>query len=146
MIFEPMVCSAQTAHLVKICSISKRTKISFHLSLVTYEFCQVRFLGLWYVWCKPSTYIAPTLTLSQDEPKRHSTWPTHLGVPLGAFKTISEPMVRLAQTAHLSCIKISTISKWTQTSFHLSLVTLEYRQVHPKWFLSLRYIRRKPCT
>jgi hypothetical protein len=50
---------------------------------------------------------------------------------------ISEPTVRLSQTAHLSCVKISTISKRTQTSLNLSLVTLEYRRVRPKLFLSL---------
>jgi hypothetical protein len=47
--------------------------------------------------------------------------PHHLGVPSGAFKTISEPMVCLTQTVHLSCIKISTISERTKMSFHLSL-------------------------
>jgi hypothetical protein len=55
-------------------------------------------------------------------------------------------MVRLAQTVHLSCDKISSISKWNETSFHLSLVTKEYHRVHAKWFLSLWYIQRKPCT
>jgi hypothetical protein len=40
--------------------------------------------------------------------------PRHLGVPSGASKTIFEPMVRLMQTVHLSCIKISTISKTDQ--------------------------------
>ena len=38
-------------------------------------------------------------------------------------KMISEPVVRLAQTVHLSCVKISTISKWTEMSYDLSLVT-----------------------
>jgi hypothetical protein len=33
---------------------------------------------------------------------------------------ISEPMVCSAQTAHVSCVKISTTSKHTETSFHLS--------------------------
>jgi hypothetical protein len=37
--------------------------------------------------------------------------PRHLGVPSGASKTISKPMVRLAQTVHLPYVKISTISK-----------------------------------
>jgi hypothetical protein len=49
--------------------------------------------------------------------------PRHLGVPSCAYKTISEPLVRLAQTVPLSCIKISTISKRIESSFHLSLVT-----------------------
>ena len=49
--------------------------------------------------------------------------PHHLGVPSGASKMISKPMVCLTQTMHRSCVKISTISKRTETSFHLSLVT-----------------------
>jgi hypothetical protein len=49
--------------------------------------------------------------------------PRHLGVPSDVSKTISEPMVRSAQTMHLSCFKISTISKQTESSFQLSLVT-----------------------
>jgi hypothetical protein len=72
--------------------------------------------------------------------------PRHLGVPSGASKTISEPMVRLTRTMHLSCVKINTISKWTKTSFQLSLITKEYHRVRPKWFMCLRYIQRKPCT
>jgi hypothetical protein len=127
-ISEPTVHSTQTAQLscVKSTTISKRTRTSFHLSLDIYEYrrvCPKQFLSLWYVWHKPCTYIAPTLTLSPNETKRDSTRPTHLGVPSSASKTISEPMVRSTQTTHISCVKISTISKWTQTSFHLSLVT-----------------------
>jgi hypothetical protein len=49
--------------------------------------------------------------------------PRHLGVSSCACKTISEPMVCSVQTMHLSCVKIRTISKWTKTSFHLSLVS-----------------------
>jgi hypothetical protein len=36
--------------------------------------------------------------------------PRHPGVPSAAFEMISNPMVRSAQTVHLSCIMISTIS------------------------------------
>jgi hypothetical protein len=56
----------------------------------------------------------------------------------GASKMIYEPMVCLAQTMHLSCVKISSISKWTEMSF--------YFRVHPKQFLRLWYIRRKTCN
>ena len=49
--------------------------------------------------------------------------PHHLGVLSGASKTISEPIVYSTQTVHLSCIRISTVSKWIETSFHLILVT-----------------------
>jgi hypothetical protein len=38
-------------------------------------------------------------------------------------KQFSEPMVRSTQTVHISCVKISTISKYTKTSMHLSHVT-----------------------
>jgi len=127
------------------------------------------FLSLWYVWRKPWTYLAPTLTLSPNGRKWDSTWPMsprssigciqndcgaygtfganralilrqdehylqtdqnehplvprHLGVASGAFKMISKPMVRSAQTVHLPCVKFSTISKQIESIFQLSLVT-----------------------
>jgi hypothetical protein len=58
---------------------------------------------------------------------------------------ISKPMVHLAQTMLLSCDEINTISKWTETSFYFTHVTLEYHRWRPKWFQSLWYIQRKPC-
>jgi hypothetical protein len=43
--------------------------------------------------------------------------PRHLGVPSDVSKMISEPVVCSAQTVHLSCLKISTISnELTQAS------------------------------
>jgi hypothetical protein len=72
--------------------------------------------------------------------------PRHLGVSSGVCKMIFEPMVCLAQTVHLSCVKISPISKRTEMSFRLSLITSECHRVHLKWFLNLWYVRRKPCT
>ena len=42
--------------------------------------------------------------------------PRQLGVPSGASKTISEPMVHSAQTVHLSCVKISTMPKQAELS------------------------------
>jgi hypothetical protein len=44
--------------------------------------------------------------------------PRHLGVPSGASKTNSEPVVRLAQTVHQPCIKISILSKRTEVRIH----------------------------
>jgi hypothetical protein len=72
--------------------------------------------------------------------------PRHLGVPSGASKMISEAVVCLAQTVHLSCVKISTTFERSESILHLNLITKEYHQVRPKWFLSLWYIRCKPCT
>jgi hypothetical protein len=93
MISKPMVRLAQTAHLScnKFSTISKWSKTSYHLSLITkayHRVCSKWFLSLWYIWRKPYTYLAPTLTLSPNGPKRDSTWPTHLGVPSGASKMI----------------------------------------------------------
>jgi hypothetical protein len=45
--------------------------------------------------------------------------PRQLGGPSGASTTISDPMVRLAQTVHLSCSDTNTISKRTKTRFHM---------------------------
>jgi hypothetical protein len=58
----------------------------------------------------------------------------------------SEPLVRLAQTMQLSCTDTNTISKWTKSSIHLSLVNYEYHRVRLKLFLSLWYIWSKPCA
>ena len=119
MISEPMVRSAQTMHrsCAKISTISKRTKTSFHMSFVTYEYHWVRpkrYLSVWYVWRKPCTYLALTQTPSPNRPTEIPHDPRHLGVPSGASKTISEPMVRLAQAVHRFCTDSNTISKRTE--------------------------------
>jgi hypothetical protein len=70
----------------------------------------------------------------------------YLGVSSGVPKAISMPMVHSVQTVHLSCVNIKTVSKRIEMSFRLIHVTYEYNQMSPKWFLSLYYVRRKPCT
>ena len=35
-----------------------------------------RYLTIWYIWFKPCTYLAPTLTPSPNGPKQDSTRPT----------------------------------------------------------------------
>jgi hypothetical protein len=49
--------------------------------------------------------------------------PRHLGVPSGASKTISEPMLRSEQTVQLSYTDTNIVSKRTKMSFHLTHVT-----------------------
>jgi hypothetical protein len=127
---EPTVHSAQTVHLscVKICTIYRQTEMSFHLSLVTKEHLRVRpkqFLSLWYVWRKPCTYLALTLTPYLNAPKWDSTRPTSPRSSIVCVQKITEPKVHSAQIVHLSCVKINTISKRTKMSFQLSLVILE---------------------
>ena len=69
-----------------------------------------------------------------------------LHLPSGASKMVSEPMVRLAQTVHLSCPDTNTVPKCTESRLHSSHITLDYHQVRPKRFLSLWYVRHKPCS
>ena len=124
----PMVRLAQTMHLS--CSdtntISKQKEERFHMTHVTYEFHRVhpkQLLSLWNVRCKPCSYLASRLALSPNGPKRASTEPRHLVVPLGVSKTICKPMVHLAQTMHLSCTDTNTVSKWREVRFHMTHVT-----------------------
>jgi hypothetical protein len=96
-------------------TISKRTEMSFHLSLINYEYYGARskwFLSLWYVRCKPCAYLALRLPLSPDGPivtlspkgsKWGSTWHTY-------------------PKRYISCTNTNIVSKWTEMSFHLSLV------------------------
>jgi hypothetical protein len=59
----------------------------------------------------------------QTDQNAHLLESRHLGVPPSASKMISNPMVRLAQTMHLSCTDTNTVSKWTKTRFHMTHVT-----------------------
>jgi hypothetical protein len=132
-IFEPVARSAQTVHLscVKNNTISKRTETSIHLSLVTNEYHQVHsklFLRLWYVWRKPRTYLALILTLSLNEPKWDSTWPTSPRCSIGCVQNDfrasgmfnAKPCTNLASRLALS----PNGPKWTCTwaSSHRSTI------------------------
>jgi hypothetical protein len=93
---------------------------------ITYEFHRVRpklFMSLWYVLCKPCTYLASRLALSPNRPNRAPPDPHHLGVPSGASKMIYEPKVRLTQTEHLSYTGANTVSKQIETRFQMTHVT-----------------------
>jgi hypothetical protein len=81
------------------------------------------FPSLLHVRCELCTYLALRLTLLQTDPNELPHDPHHIGVQLRAPKMISEPMVRLAQTVHLSCVEINTFSKQTKVSFHLIHIT-----------------------
>jgi hypothetical protein len=75
---EPMVRLAQTMHLssTDTNTICKRKQARFHMTHVTKEFHRLhpkRFRSLWYVRCKPCTYLASRLARSLKRPKRAST-------------------------------------------------------------------------
>ena len=45
---------------------------------------------------------------------------------------ISEPMVHLAQTMHLSCTDTNTVSKLKEAGFDMTYVTYKFHRVSPK--------------
>jgi hypothetical protein len=121
----------------------------FHTAHVTKEFPRVRANDF---WAHGIFFANRAPMLHQDLHYLQTEWielplePRHLGVPLVASKTISESMVCLVQTVHLSCTDTNTISKWTKTRFRIPHVTNEFHWLCPKWFLILWYIQHKPCT
>jgi hypothetical protein len=144
----PVVCSVQTEHLscTETNTISKWTKVRFHTTDITYRLHRVRpklFISLWYIQCKPCTYLVSRLALPPNRPNRAPPDPRHLGVPSGSSKMIYEPMVRLTQTEHLSCTDANIVSKQIETRFHKTHVTSEFHRVPPILLPSLRYVRRK---
>jgi hypothetical protein len=150
-ISELMVRLAQTVLLS--CSdtntVSKRTKTRFHMSHVTLEFHQVRpkwFPGLWYVRLKQCTYLESRLALCPNGPKRASTWASSSWSTIGSVQMISKPMVRLAQTVHLSCTDANTISKQTEPRFVMTHITLEFHRVVQNDFRAYGTFGEKQCT
>ena len=78
---------------------------------------------LWSIRCQPCTYVAPKLTLSPNRPKQDSIWHTSSRSSIGCIQIEFKAYGTSMQTVHLSCIKISTISKHIEPTFHLSLFT-----------------------
>jgi hypothetical protein len=122
-ISEPMRYLAQTVHLscTDTYTVSRRTKMRFHMTHVTYEFHRVHqkwFLSLWYVRHKPSTYLKSRLALSPNELNRAFTWASP---PRSVSKMMSEPMVCLLQIVQLFC-PTNTFSKQTKRRFHMTHV------------------------
>jgi hypothetical protein len=150
-----MVCSVQTVHLsfTDINTVSKWTKMRFHTAHVTYEFhrvCPKLFIRLWYVQCKPCTYLASRLALSPNGPNRAPPNPRHLGVPSGASKRIYEPIVRLTQTEHLSCTDANTVSKTGQNKFphdprHLGVPSGAFKTISEPTVCSMQTVHQS-CT
>jgi hypothetical protein len=109
----------------------------FHTAHVTKEFPQVRANDF---WAHGIFFTNHEPMFNQDLHYLQTEWielplePRHLGVPLVASKMISESMVRLAQIVHLSCTDTNTISKWTETRFHIPHITNEFHRLRSNWF------------
>jgi hypothetical protein len=127
-IFEPMIRLAQTVHLswVNMSTISKWIKLSFHLSLITQEYHRVRpkrLLNLGTSGTNRAPVLNQDLHYLQMDRNELPLEPRHLWVPSGASKMISDPMVHMTQTMHLSCTDANSVSKWTITGFHMTHIT-----------------------
>jgi hypothetical protein len=128
MISEPMVRLAQTMHpsCVEINTTFKQIETIFHLIYATKGYhlvCPKRFKNLWYIWCKPCTYLASRLILIQTDRNELPLDQCHLEVPSGVPRKIFMSVVHSAQTVHQYFVKVNTISKGSKTSFHLTNVT-----------------------
>jgi hypothetical protein len=116
-------------------TVSKRTEMRFEF----YPMRPKQFLSLWYVRCKPCTYLASRLALSPNGPKRVSTWASSSSNSIGCIKNYFLACGMFTEPVHLSCSYTNTVSKRTEMRF-------DFHPVLPKHFVSLWYVRRKPCT
>jgi hypothetical protein len=91
-------------------------------------------MSLWYFGANRAPILHRQQRCLQMDQNEIPQDPCHLGVSSGASKTIFQPIVCSVQIVPLSCVKISTISKWTEMSFRLSLISSEYYRVHLKRF------------
>jgi hypothetical protein len=126
-IYEPTVRLMHTMHLsyTDTNNISKRTETRSHMTHVTYDFHRVRlklFLSLWYDRANRALILRQDWNINQTDRNELPIEPHNLRVP-SASKIISEPMVRLAQTLHLSYTYTNTVSKWTKMRFQMTHIT-----------------------
>jgi hypothetical protein len=127
MISEAMIHLVQTVHLscTKTNTVSKRTEMSFHLSLVTQEYLPVHLNNFWACGMYGANH-APIMHRNklylQKDRKEILHDPRHLGVPSGASKIIFEAVLRVVQIVDLSCTETNNISKSTETRFYMTHV------------------------
>ena len=107
MISKPMVCLAQTMHLscTDANTVSKWKQVRFCMTHVTKEFhrcVQNDFRTYGTFNANGAPILRQDYLDLQTDQNELPLEPRLLVLPLGASKIISEPMVRLAQTMHLS--------------------------------------------
>ena len=69
---------------------------------------------LWYIRCKPCSYLASRLTLSPNGPKWASSWALSPRSTIGCIQNDIWAYGTFGQTLHLSCTNTNNISKWTE--------------------------------
>jgi hypothetical protein len=123
MISEPIVWSAQTMHpyCTDTNTVSKQTETRFHMTYTprsSIECVQHDFWAVGTFDTNRAPFLRQDYHYLQMDSMKLPLQPRHLGVSSGASKMISEPIVHSAQTVHLYCSDINTVSKRTEIRFH----------------------------
>ena len=150
MISKPLVRLAQTMHIscIDTNTVSKRKEVRLHMTHVTFGVPSgaTKMIYEPMVCSMQTVHLSCTKISTICKRSKLSIEHHHLVAPSSASKMIYEPMVRLAQTMHQSCTNTNTVSKRKEARFHMTQVTYGFHRVCPKWFLSLWYVRHKPCN
>jgi hypothetical protein len=125
MISEPIVRSMQIMLLycTDTNTVSKQTKMRFHMThspRSSIECVQHHFRADGTFDTNRTPFLYQDYHYLQTDSNKFPLEPRHLGVSSVASKTISEPMVRSAKTVHLYCTDTNTVSKQTETRFHMT--------------------------
>jgi aminoglycoside N3'-acetyltransferase len=124
-ISEPMAHSAQTVHLycTNTNTVSKWSKMRFHMthsSRTSIGCIQDDFRAYGTFGTNRAPILRQDYHYLQTDSNKLPLEPRHLGVSSDASKTISKPVVHSAQTVHLYCTDTNTVSKQTETRFHMA--------------------------
>jgi hypothetical protein len=125
MISEPMVRLAQTVHIycIDTNTVSKQIETRFHMThspRSSIGCVQQDFQADGTFYTNHAPFLCQYYHYLQMDLNKLPLESHHLGVSSGASKTISEPMVRSAQTVYLYCTDTNTVSKRIETRFHLT--------------------------
>ena len=137
MIYKPMVRLAQTMHLscTDTNNVPKQKEARFHITHVTrssFGCVQNDFRAYGTFDANRAPTLRQDLQYVLKDRNELPLEPGHLLVATSASKMISDPMVRLARTMHLSCTDTNTDSKRKEARFHMTHVIYEFHRVHPK--------------
>jgi hypothetical protein len=104
-------------------TVSKQTEMRFHMThspRSSIGCAQLDFRADGTIYTNRVPFLHRDYHYLKTESNKLPLEPHHLGVSLGASKTISEPMVCLAQTGHLYCTNTNTVFEWIKTWLYMT--------------------------
>jgi hypothetical protein len=113
---------------------------------VVHPVCTKWLSSLKYVRRKPYTYLASRLALSPTELNEASTWASSPRSTIGCVQNELWAYYMFGANRASILYRHQQYLQMEKMRFHMTHVSLEYHQVHPKRFLRLWYIRHKLCT